>query len=421
VAVAIALSVVATLVVRAARELRAPLAIRGIASGVAAVLLVGLGFYWLNVQRELVQLLPPTQASFLTQLSQAPYRGVSFATNMFPASVAAQTGQWAYTDQALGGGEVDLRLDGYVVARDLSYLWLADAQTNPAYGAPDYYLCVIQQGLLTAVQRLTQAPRGGCGQLGLVRQAGQDVPFPHDSVVASDPSGQDGWSIMRLDWQYPPYLAPLASQDSMVSDAQPGTGDSGGGTLVRADVQNSGAGWSITPRYKSVQQTGEPQQPATLRVYQTGSKTCLLGATDDPAGFVLPPAFSNLVTVSVTPRTAVAVGQEFFSQPFYVGAATYLLPNARDGGYQLVRAISVQDAEQQAAAAGAWDPNAVAGMTFFTLPDIQSGNAQQVLAHSIDEAEKVAEGAGTWNQKAGTYGVTSVGSTLSKNIEKCPG
>jgi hypothetical protein len=405
VAVAIAVAVLATLLVRAARELRAPIVVRGLASGAAAVLLVGMGAYWLNVQREYVRLLPPTHYAFLSQLGDAPFRGASFATNMYPASVAAQTGQWAYTDQALGGGEVDLENDGYQVARDLSYLWVADAQTNSAYAAPEYYLCVIQQSLLTAVQRLAQVQQNGCGQLGLVKLAGQDVAFPHDKVVAGDPSGRDGWSIVRLDWQYPPYLAALDSSGSAA-------------TLVRAEVQGSDGQWRVKPDYKSMQQTGVAQQPAMLRLYETGSKTCLIGATDDPSGFVLPAAFSNLVTVSVTPRTAAAVGQEFFSQPFYVGSATYLLPDGR-GGYQQMRAGSVEEAEQRAAAEGAWDPRAAAGMSFFTLPDIQSGNAQQVLAHSLDEAEKVAEAAGTWNQKAGTYGVTSLGATLSKGIEKC--
>jgi hypothetical protein len=79
----------------------------------------------------------------------------------------------------------------------------------------------------------------------------------------------------------------------------------------------------------------------------------------------------------------------------------------------------MQEAEQLAAAAGTWAPSAAVGMTFFTLPDIESGNAQQVLAHSLEEAEGVAEAAGTWNQKAGTYGVTSLGQALSKHIDNC--
>jgi hypothetical protein len=123
----------------------------------------------------------------------------------------------------------------------------------------------------------------------------------------------------------------------------------------------------------------------------------------------------------VTPRTAVAVGQESFSEPFYLGAATYLLPNAQTGAYQQIRAISVQQAEQLAAAAGTWDASTAASLNSFTLPDIQSGAAQQVLAHSIEEAEKVAEAAGTWNQKAGTYGITSAGTTLSNGVARCDG
>jgi len=189
--------------------------------------------------------------------------------------------------------------------------------------------------------------------------------------------------------------------------------------MVGADVQTDSAHWLVKPSFTSLQQQGESQQPPLLRLYMTGAKTCLISSTEDPSGFVLPAGFSNLVTLSVTPRTAVAVGQESFSEPFYVGAATYLLPNARTGAYQQIHANSVQQAEQLAAAAGTWDPSMAAGLSFFTLPDIQSGAAQQVLAHSIEEAEKVAEAAGTWNQKAGTYGITSGGTTLSSDVPRC--
>jgi hypothetical protein len=190
--------------------------------------------------------------------------------------------------------------------------------------------------------------------------------------------------------------------------------------LVNADIRGDDAHWFISPRYTSLQQDGEAQQPPLLRLYLAGSNTCLISSTDDATGFVLPATYSNLVILSVTPRTAAAVGQESFSQPFYVGAATYLLPDARTGAYQQVRATSVQEAERQAAAAGTWDPAVADGLNFFTLPDVQSGAAQQVLAHSIDEAQKVAETAGTWNQKAGTFGLTSTGITLSKGIPACP-
>jgi hypothetical protein len=241
-----------------------------------------------------------------------------------------------------------------------------------------------------------------------VRLAGQDVPFPLDKVVATDASGRDEWTIVRLDWNYPPFLVPVGTS---------GSGSPAG--AIRGDVVHDRGGLVVRPGYDAVQQQGIPQQPAILRLFVVGGKTCLMGTTEDPSGFVVPETFSNLVSLSVTPRTADAVGQEVFSQPFYVGIATYLLPNVRNGGYQPIRASSIQEAEQLAVAAGTWDPSAAGGLTFFTLPDIVSGNAQQVLAHSLDEAEQVAEGAGTWNQKAGTYGVTSVGAALSRGVQAC--
>ncbi|MBV9579630.1 MAG: hypothetical protein JO057_13665 [Chloroflexi bacterium] len=407
--VALAIAVLVTLIGRAFRGLANARALRGFALAGAVGGLVVLCGYWINLQSEYLQLLPPTHYSaFLSLLSEPPFRGASFATNVYPAPVAAQTGQWAYTDQALGRGQVDGQADGYVVARDPTYLWLADATTNPAYLDPDYYLCVIEQNLSTTVRRLDGIAQGGCGQLGVVRLAGKDVPFPHDAVVATDDSGRDGWTIVRLDWNYPPYLAPLPASPDQPTD-----------TYIRPDITHDATGWSVKPIYNAVQQSGQLQQPPQLRLFVVGNTTCLLSTTSDPSGFILPASFSSLVVMSVTPRTASAVGAEMFSQPFFVGAASYLLPNTQTGGYQHIEATSLYAAEQVATEARTWVPGAGAGLSLFTLPDVDSGNAQQVLAHSLEEAEDLASAAGTWNQSAGTYGVTSSGITLSKHFESC--
>jgi len=48
-------------------------------------------------------------------------------------------------------------------------------------------------------------------------------------------------------------------------------------------------------------------------------------------------------------------------------------------------------------------------MATFTLPNTQTGGAQQIQAGSLQEAQQQAQAAGTWSPAAGTYGANSIG------------
>ncbi|MBV9597050.1 MAG: hypothetical protein JOZ87_09300 [Chloroflexi bacterium] len=407
VAIAITVLVLGSAAIRVSRLAGAPRGVRPLLALGAAVPLVLFGAYWLNLQREYLGLLPPTTYAFLSQLSQPPFQGASFATNVYPAPVAAQTGQWAYTDQSLGRGEVNLTDGGYMVARDYDYLWVADASSNPAYAKPDYFVCATPLNLKIVADRLT-GTRFDCSRLGLVTLAGKDQVFPHERVVATDPTGRNGWQILRLDWTYPAYLARVQGLPGQADD-----------TRVRVSVNRDDATWVVQPDYEWRQQEDLPQAPARLRLYATGLDECLIAETNDASSFVLPISFSNLVRVSVTPRTSNTAGAEYFSEPFVIGEATYILPDIRTGGAQQITATSLEEAEQHARDAGTWTPEASTGLKTYALPDIVTGTAQQVQARSLDDAEALAQTAGTWTPQAGTYGTVSTGVTLSSPDHPC--
>jgi hypothetical protein len=327
----------------------------------AAGLLVFLGIYWLGIQQAYLRLLPPTQVGFIKLLAQPPFRGASFAVNTYAAPVAAQTDQWAYIDGDIGAAKIDLTESGYVYDRPgIAYMWLADKDSNPAYAKPRYYLCFMQQTLDSVAKELAAPERkpAGCSQRPLVQRTFSGAQsFPRNRIVAADLSGHDTWVILQLDWDYPPYLAVV-----------PGASD---GTRVRAEVDDTASRLALRPVYVSHQQDGVPERAALVQLYSGEGRTCIIAQTQGSAGFVFPTEWWGKVRVSVIPRTATAVGPEFFSDPVQVGLPVFILPDTRMGGVQHIRAHTIDEAEQIALAAGSWDPSAgTFGKNSISQPDL---------------------------------------------------
>jgi hypothetical protein len=199
------------------------------------------------------------------------------------------------------------------VERDLNtYLWLADRSDNPAYLRPEYYVCMIPQSLDTVVYRLD--PRLGigansrCTSLGLVDLArGAREDALHPQLMAIDQPERDYWAIVKLDWDYPPYLRPLPGA---APDAR-----------VRLSVGAEADGSAINVAYAYAQQDGNPEQGSVIRLYQvlSNGSRCLLQEAQATSALRLPPGFNGQVQASVTPRTASKTGEEFFSSTVQVG------------------------------------------------------------------------------------------------------
>jgi hypothetical protein len=284
--------------------------------GAATLVLVFFGGWWTYLQLSYLALLPPTHFAFLSTLASPPFKGSSFAVSTYAAPIADFTGQWAYFDALMGSGKTVLTPEGYVVERDTeSYLWFADRASNPAYLKPDYYACMIPQDLALVVARLsnTVSDISLCSRYALVKHAipitGPDQEPLQNTVVAADPTGQDSWAIVKLDWDYPPYLRPL-SRDT-------------GAQAVDLRQETSQPGRHLRVVYHYAQQDGKPEQGTTLRLYiigQTGA-TCLIQESTQVTEFELGATVSGLLQASVTPRTATKNGTEYFSQPLRIEAA----------------------------------------------------------------------------------------------------
>jgi hypothetical protein len=281
----------------------------------AMVLLAGaltmyLSGFWIYLQASYVQLLPPTHFAFLSMLSEAPFARSSFAVNEYAAPVAAFTGQWAYYDPKISDGQVQLSDQGFQFERDTeTYLWLADRRENPAYQRPEYFACMIPQSFETLVHRLKPelgiGTNSECSTLGIVALArGRKGSALRPQVVASDTSGKDYWAILKLSWDYPPFLELLSAQ------AAPGD------ARVLLEQQPFGGGARLSPHYRFAQQDGKPEDGTVVRLYSVDSQGrpgCILGLTTTSEPFQVSATFRGYVRAAVTPHTATAEGNEYFS------------------------------------------------------------------------------------------------------------
>ena len=296
------------------RERPAGEAAAGIA---AAVLVLAAVAYWANLQLGYVRLLPPDHARVFRLLAGAPFFGRSFVSNSYTAPLAAFSGEWAYADTVIGKDEITLTAEGYVLRRDMkTNLWFADRARNPAYAVPDYYACFMQQSLATAAARqLAQqhgwAAPGGCSTLPLVADAGRPDAILKNEVVARDTPERDYWAVVRLDFDYPPYVRALAA-------------------AVRQEADGRRV---FTYRADAAQQQGKPLLPPVAElVAQPGGGSCqletgrlvVLAKSADGAPLPLPADASGTFAVRYAPRTATKSGRPVLSRPWLVTAAAAL-------------------------------------------------------------------------------------------------
>jgi hypothetical protein len=168
---------------------------------------------WFRLQAGYATVVPPDSYSFLSRLEKPPFKGRSLVSNTYPAPMAARTGAWGYADTSIFSGRVTLTPRGFETERDLKYLWFADRETNPAYLKPDLAITVIQTPNLSVAMQLKReraaAPPGTqplAESPGLVQRAHPlQQAFLQHQLAYSDGNHV---SIVRLDWDYPPFLRP---------------------------------------------------------------------------------------------------------------------------------------------------------------------------------------------------------------------
>jgi hypothetical protein len=131
--------------------------------------------------------------------------------------------------------------------------------------------------------------------------------YLHPVEVARDPSPLDRWSIVRLDWDFPPFLRPVEGEEFVKLDSSPVTD----GIQVRVD-------------YRYAQQEGVPE--AGTRVSLFAQSRCTGAVTVFPvmAGareVKLPRSFAGTIHAEVQPATTTKTGPIYRSGSLKIGSS----------------------------------------------------------------------------------------------------
>jgi hypothetical protein len=290
----------------------------GSGAAIVAFGLSGVVVAWGSLQTFLLRKLPPDEISFFPILSTPPFRGATFAATIYGGTLSYFNKNWAYYDanSALAEGGVTLGPDGYQVKRDDAYVWFADRTTNAAYDKPQYFLAMTFQfwatyGLGPAYLIDDNAvERRRAGDIPLVRAIREGrTSYVHPVEVARDPSPLDRWSIIRLDWDFPPFLRQLKN-----------------GEFVELDASSNGSGTRIRVDYHYAHQEG--LREANTRVTLFAQPRCMgpeqsfnvppLTANDRE--FILPASFAGTVRAEVQPATATKAGPIYGSRALTIGS-----------------------------------------------------------------------------------------------------
>jgi hypothetical protein len=280
--------------------------VAGAQASLVCGLLVTIAVTWLALQSTYLRRIPPNRfASLFHALKNIA--GASTVVNAYATPVAIATGQWSYFDLIFFREEESFDNDGYHVSpQDFRYLWFSDWKSNSAYRRPDYFVCWLHLSFYNVVSPTDYRRHCGINLTGVRNIREGKTVFDHKEVFRDQK--YDLWSIVKLDWDYPPYLHPL---DESFPD-----------TKVRATPIPRRDGIGFIVEISPTQQEGRPIVGVQyrLRVEEGDQSMCepsprrLFQLTDNPADLLLPKNFKGCVQISVSPITATKIGSEYYSE-----------------------------------------------------------------------------------------------------------
>jgi hypothetical protein len=113
--------------------------------------------------------------------------------------------------------------------------------------------------------------------------------------------------------------------------------------------------------YRYVQEAGSPEAGSVVRLYvlQPTGTWCLINESAGTPDVRFPLVSAGQFRAAVIPRSESAIGLAYFSDPQELDRSyIFDLPDTLNGGVQHIAAHTLEEAEQQAVAAGTWSPGA---------------------------------------------------------------
>jgi hypothetical protein len=286
-------------------------------AAVVSLLPVILVVQWAGAQAAWARLLPPDSFAFTKVLAGAGIKpGDGIVSNNYALPFFESSGTWAYTDPAIGTGSLVRDGESYDYLRDQRYLWLADRRHNQAYSKPAFFVCFYGNtfnSALDALRPLASRSRP-CLSLGLVRNAIEPGLGPMRPEIIARDEMWGRWAIVKMDWDFPPFLAPLPGLE---------------GIQVHVEQNGTEKGAHLTIRYRYLQQDGRPEKMSRLDLFRirregrncvpTGRSVASVVAEGGRAAVVIPESLHGLIAVRLTPKTATKAGKPGWSRAFAAG------------------------------------------------------------------------------------------------------
>jgi hypothetical protein len=268
--------------------------------------------WWAAIQSANANLFRANGLDVLNALQSIKPGRPTIVSNTYTGPFSVVTGQWSYLDETFASGRTTFSpASGYGYAFDRKHVWFADRKTNPEYERPDAFVCLSTPNYHSAAFAL--ARRAGaisCANNTVVQLARRHDGkiWPRHVIAARDESGRDVWAIVKLDWDFPPYLR-----------SEP---------KITGAITGSSA--ALTVRYDFQQQDGKPESQTDVEIWpivQTNTLCAVEGAplgaqkaTGGRATFNLGLSTADQdFIVTVRPQTATRIGASFFSSPFRLG------------------------------------------------------------------------------------------------------
>ena len=174
----------------------------------------------------------------------------------------------------------------------------------------------------------------GCDTLELVKQASSDTTTVlNHRIVDQDASPDNSWVVVKLDWDFPPYLE---------QDWEPPNSEQGG-TPVRLMTRKASIGWEVVVDYRYKHQEDVPEGNTQVRLFgierqvhedtqsQETPEPRLIGEGIRQRHFLLPRNFEGFLQATVAPATSTKIGPQYASDLIWVSSKEHA--NGQEGSH----------------------------------------------------------------------------------------
>ncbi|MDB2703587.1 hypothetical protein N9Y70_02465 [Methylophilaceae bacterium] len=162
-------------------------------------------YLWISIQFFYLQKFHPNGLGFRDALSSKKLEGKTFTGQAYGGTMSYFTKNWSFLDGELANFILKEEGGKKYLQRGITYKWFADKESNYEYNFPEYYLLFHGYSIGDLIYELNQKNsdnkinRVSRNPIFTYLQKPENQKYGL-KVFAHDKTGQDRWSIIKLDW-----------------------------------------------------------------------------------------------------------------------------------------------------------------------------------------------------------------------------